>query len=196
MCHSILVRATLILTLILNLTSIANAGDATQDLAQDMRQHDFRLAPVALLLGELVATVDFKVAPPLTLGPEVVAYNVTYNGYNAASYALGLRANYKLTGSAFTNGFYLGPYLRYYSINISNYGNFGAAASTTGALAGLVLGYQWLWKVGFNVNVGAGLEVASFSHVHVTDGQGNSNDVAIPLWGSGFVGEVALGWLF
>ena len=100
-----------------------------------------------------------------------------------------------LTGEALKSGMYLGAYTLLLSATLSNFSTFPGevelSKTGTGLAVGGLMGYQWVWNSGFNLNVGAGYGASTLREVRL-----NFRDTNLPAAGiSGPNGSGILGGL-
>ena len=163
---------------------------------------NFRFNPIVVLLGGLSASLDFRISPQWTLGPELgfINYKLTSNNgptedTSLRSFSLGARANWFKSGT-FTDSLYISPFLTY-AIARAKLSDNGNSFSNTadGVFAGAMAGYAWFWE-SFNVMLGGGLTLPiNHSKVEVENTTGTKTDAYIN--GSGLiVFECSLGWTY
>ncbi|RYZ76104.1 MAG: hypothetical protein EOP04_32465, partial [Proteobacteria bacterium] len=99
--------------------AVAQTGGGTLLTEKSPQDYNFRFDPLSLLVGRASATLDFKIGENWTLGPDLTYWNinVTSTGSNAGKIdvnysSAGIRGNWFKNG-AFTDGFYVGPFVRY-----------------------------------------------------------------------------------
>ncbi len=123
--------------------------------ATDARHINVRMSP-SVLLGFANARIDVKVHQNISAGI-MVDYSMLVLKY----YSYGLGLSFKLDGQDImsTNGWYLNPYATY------AYGRFKFDGDSTekasNKTGGLIIGYQWIAKSGFNFRLGVGAQYNS-----------------------------------
>ena len=164
---------------------------------------NFRFNPLVVLLGGVTATMDFKIHPQWTVGPEasLTSFKLTSstgpsNDTAVQTYSLTGRGNWFRQG-VFTTGMYVGPFVTYASAKARlNDGNRDPVEKKAhGVFTGAIIGYGWFWKT-FNVMLGGGLTLPlGTSKVDVENSTGARTDAYIN--GSGIaILEFSLGWTF
>lgn len=166
--------------------------------------YNIRINPLGLLLGEIGADIDFGISESVTLGPSVSylkasATDDSGNSVTATAAAFGLRANFYLSNKRFHDGWYLAPSAYYIPLTVSDTISGSSYSATLHMLEVEALcGYQWVWKNGFNMTLGAGVGYYSASSsVTITNSSGGTSAATIPIF-AGVVpaAEFGLGWVF
>lgn len=172
------------------------------DAATPNHTTNFRFNPLAVMLGGLTGTLDFRIHPEWTLGLEMgfINYKLTSNlgppeDTDLWSHSLTVRSNWFKNG-VFQEGMYVGPFVSYAAAQarlVDKNGNIKNRAD--GVFAGAVLGNAWVWE-SFNVMLGGGLTLPmGQSKVQVENSNGTRTDAFIN--GSGIlILELSLGWTF
>ncbi len=125
---------------------------------------NFQTSPLGDLVGRYNLAVDFKVASFLTLGPKLTAieHHMIPSFFTESGYEVGLRATISLSGTALDGGAFLRPALFYGSrrtpLSVNRDLDFRVKYEVNGPIVQLLLGYQWVWQSGFNLDIGAGME--------------------------------------
>lgn len=158
------------LLLILMMTSSSFAATETpapaasvyeaKDVPLFQRTCNLNSSPVALAVGEIAAGADCGISTQATLGP---VFGYAYRSHGKPFFRanenlrIGLRSMFYLSRPKFEGGWYVAPTLYFTSDNISQTvdGKEYTGGRTSFDL-GAPLGYQWVWKSGFNINVGVG----------------------------------------
>lgn len=167
-------------------TTIEASAEAVPD-----RSINVRVNPLGLLVGSLSADVDFAISDKFTIGPTLSYYSATLFTTTLSGFGIGARGNWYLSGNAMTDSWILGPQLGMSLFSISS----GASkASSTGFYFGGIGGYQWVWKSGFNINLGLG------ANYYTQAGSAQASDgttLTVPGFsGIGPTGELTVGWAF
>lgn len=185
---------TVIVSFLLSLVSIAEA--APEDIG------NFRINPMAAMMGGLTITTDFKIAEQWTIGPELslTSFKLTSNAgpsedTSIQTYSIGARANW-FQNKVFNDGFYVGPFVTYASAKARLDDVNGSVSNRESTLfGGAIGGYAWFWK-SFNVMVGGGLTIPfGTSKVEVENSRGARTDAYINGSGVALL-ELSLGWAF
>ncbi|MCM2278684.1 MAG: hypothetical protein NDJ89_11475 [Oligoflexia bacterium] len=155
------------------------------------RNVNIRVSPLSIMSGNLGSDVDFAVSRKFTVGPTVSTLSASLLAVELKGYNIGARGNLYLTGDAMSDGWILGPSIGYSSMRVS----LGTEEGTTGKLSlGSLIGYQWIWGTGFNVNAGLGANWLSGDQKVATN---QGTDLSIPFY-SGIVpsAELTVGYAF
>ena len=187
------------LTILALVTTLGYSNVARADEGDTM---NFHFGPISLLVGSLVAGLDFQVNENWTLGPQGNFWKINLSStssqytsdFAVTQYAIGARGNWFKNG-VFTDGLYLAPELAYKNITLKTRDSGG---DVTGSLSGLFLsglvGYGWFWN-SFNMQLGIGYEVGlGDQSVQVRGSNGSTTSVSSTI--SGIDGEFQLGWTF
>lgn len=178
----------------------ASAAFAESPLVSKTSKYNFRFLPLGLVVGLASVSLDVAVNPDWTVGPELsyAKFKVDASGTNGASFDVnlasgGIRANWFKHG-VYTDGLYVGPFVRYAKTAINSTGTTTVTGETAGVAIGSLIGYGWFWD-SFNMMLGAGAAVATGeSNMVVTETNGKRTE--IPNRGAGPAGEFSLGWTF
>lgn len=150
-----------------------------------------RVNPLGLLIGALSGDVDFAVTKKFTIGPSISYYSATIFDTSLTGYGLGARANVYLTGDAMTDSWILGPGL---GLSINSVSSGESKASSVGFYVGSILGYQWVWTSGLNINLGLG---ANYYTQSASAKGSDGIEISVPGYhGLGPTGELTVGWAF
>lgn len=151
-----------LLLFVTSFSSAAFAGSAKYKIHDMPVSHDMsvnlRVFVPPVFVGYFGGVWDIAISKNVSFGPILhVFIGGKYDGYD-----VGLNMNYALSGNLFKNGFILNPYLGYYNGNYKQpLDKFSSRPKVDTAFAGLNLLYQFIWKNGFNIMLGMGLEYAS-----------------------------------
>ena len=120
------------------------------------RALDIRINPINLLFGVAMVEADFKIAPRLTLGPQLglTMASSDISGVSAKGLSFGARLNWYFTGDALTTGWYLSP-IAGYTLDYLTMGDFSGQIG--GMYFGGLIGHQWVFDSGFDFSIGAGM---------------------------------------
>ena len=163
---------------------------------------DFRINPLVVLLGGLTFTMDFKIHPQWTLGPELGFVRYKFSSDKGSrddttlrSCSVGARATWFRNG-VFTDGLYVGPFATYANAGLKlSDSNEVARNRANSVFAGAVVGYGWFWE-SFNVLLGGGLTLPiGKSKVDVENSTGNRADAYVNGEGIAIL-EFSLGWSY
>lgn len=145
--------------------------------------------PVGLLGGAIPFTFRIKMGDRFSLGISGFDkfFNLTKN--SVAGVGGGLSGKFHLSAPAFTDGWYLKPEA------MAGYWSLGDAPNKTSGYSiepRLVVGYDWIWSSGFNLNLGSGIK-----YIHYFGDQSKVEDFP----GFGFHEffpnfEMGVGWAF
>ncbi len=190
-------KSVLILIMVLLSTSSVFAQAVT---STESSKYNFRFSPLALILGIASATLDVVIYPDWTVGPELfyAKFKVNVSGGTGTTYdvnlaSAGVRANWFKNG-VYTDGLYVGPFVRYAKTSIDASGTTTITGEAAGVAIGSLVGYGWFWN-SFNMMLGGGAAVAiGDSNIVVTESNGKRTE--IPNRGAGFAGEFTVGWAF
>ena len=164
--------------------------------AAEIDTFNLQLNPLGLFFGVLNADFDIKILPGMTLGPSIAYVNTSDLLLNEKGGAYGIRSNIYLNGVAYTDSWYVGPFIKYFSFNVSSTSLTGSTVVASGLEAGALAGYKWHWS-SFNIGLGLGPVFYTTSNpVSVTDSSGTTVTYDAPLHGFGLGGEFTLGWTF
>ena len=189
-------RALILLTILLSSTGVF----AQSAMNSTGSKYNFRFSPLGLVFGLASASLDIAVNQDWTVGPELsyAKFKVNASGTNQTSFdvnlaSAGVRANWFKNG-VYTDGLYVGPFVRYAKTSIDASGSTTITGEAAGVAVGSLVGYGWFWN-SFNMMLGGGAAVASgSSNMVVIDSNGNRTE--IPNRGVGLAGEFSLGWTF
>ncbi len=185
----------------------------TEQTSQD-KNFNFRIEPQWLILKELVADFQFKIAPNFTLGPTLGFMNNGEGVYAGTSVAkrsffddrtdrqtYGLRGVYYISG-ANVSSVYISGFGRYSNVKVTSSPNSILVTDTrrsgrfTETSYGLTAGYQWnLRFLTFNAGGGFG----NYNHPGKVDLKGSDGTVDtydIANGSSGFVLDAGMGFTF
>lgn len=188
-------------------TSADNTNSPNSSPEHDLgalKSTNIRINPLGLLLGVIGADVDFGVGERFTIGPSI-AYlkasttDIYSDGVDYTAWSIGIRANFYLSGPRFHSGWYLAPSAAYIPVTVNDSFSGDSYTATSGAFAISVLaGYQWVFRSGFNMTLGAGAAYyTTKKNVTVTDSSGNSQNVSTPSFAGVLPDlEFGLGWAF
>lgn len=115
------------------------------------RSTNISVNPLGFLIGAANVSAQFKVSERFSIGPSASFYRYSVDESKATGYGLGLDAVFYLSGTAFNDSWFLGPFLGY-----ANASNGGLSASGVGV--GATIGYWWFWDSGFNLSLGIGIQ--------------------------------------
>ena len=122
-------------------------AEKTAPVVQPKKNYSVMANPIGLLYGVGDATFNFGVADNMTLGAGLL-----FVGRNSlGGYGLSGRMNYYVTGLRFEDGLYISPKVDFITISAHS-----VTVSGIG-FAGLV-GYNWLYKSGFTMMAGGGIQ--------------------------------------
>ena len=189
-------RAFILFTLLLSST----AAFAQSAMNTSGSKYNFRFSPIGLLVGLASVSLDVAITPEWTVGPELsyAKFKLNASGTNQTSFdvslaSAGVRANWFKNG-VYTDGLYVGPFVRYAKTSIDASGSTTITGESAGVAVGSLVGYGWFWN-SFNMMLGGGAALATgVSNMVITDSNGNRTEV--PNRGAGFAAEYSLGWTF
>lgn len=144
--------------------------------------------PMGLLSGAVPLTFRMGIADRFSLG--ITAYDKFFSLSKVTTMGIGggLSGKFHLSGTAFTNGWYVKPEA------MVGYWQIGDEPNKTKGIAiepRLTAGYDWIWPNGFNLSLGFGIK-----YLHFT-----GDRTAIKDMGFGFHeffpnADLGLGWAF
>lgn len=155
------------------------------------RSVNVRVNPLGLLIGAISADVDIKAGQKLTIGPTLSYMSASFLTTKLSGFGVGVRANYYLSGDAMSDSWIIGPSagLAIFSVNAG-----GESASSTGIYVGAIVGRQWVFSNGLNINVGLGMNWYSQGASVKTAG---GFEMEVPFFhGIAPAGEITLGYAF
>lgn len=158
------------------------------------RTMNVRINPLGILVGSLSGDFDFRINEKFTLGPSISYMKASNILTDLSGFGIGLRGNWYLTGDALTDSWYVGPMAGYASLSVSS-PFLGTESTSRGAFyVGTLVGYQWVWKSGINLNLGLGANFYSGGDSVVAS---NGVSLDVPYF-HGIVpnGELTLGYAF
>lgn len=175
----------------------------TSAWASHSNDFNFRFSPLGLIVGSIHTALDYKVTPSWTVGPEISYWHLSVGsstGYSSSfdvkSFGVGVRGNWFYNG-VYTDGFYVGPSLKYASTSLSVTRTDGSdvSAKASGMFAGALVGYGWFWD-SFNImlGIGATLNLGGENKVTITDSNGDKTPVRTGV--AGLDAEFSIGWTF
>lgn len=169
-------------------------------MSEGRSKYNFRFSPLGLVLGIGNASLDVAINSDWTVGPELsyAKFKLDASGGGGTTYdvnlaSAGVRANWFKNG-VYTDGLYVGPFLRYAKTSVGSTGATVVTGETAGVAVGSLVGYGWFWN-SFNMMLGGGAALAmGESNMVITEANGKRTE--IPNRGAGFAGEFSLGWTF
>jgi hypothetical protein len=159
-------------------------------------QFNVRIHPLHILVDSFGADLEFKGGDNWSVGPSLAFWSKDKGAsFKSRASLIAARGMYTFDHDRFSDGWYVGPFLGFASIEVEKIGPFAAQGKGSGN--GLVLGsyggHQWFWNE-FSVNVGAGLALSSAGDVSVDYiTSGTSEKVDSETIG-GFIWEVGLNY--
>lgn len=124
---------------------------------------NLRVSPLGIMMGAVRADLDLGIGAGFTLGPSIqYMYSSKMFGMMSGmmggspsmkSLGYGVRANYYLGRTQFSEGWLIGAFVHYMPVSATS-GDF--RGDVFGFGAGALAGYQWFWD-SFNIGLGAGL---------------------------------------
>ncbi len=129
----------------------------------ELKSTNIRVSPLGIASGAFGVHVDFGVSDRITVGPTVSHYTgsvgINDSKTELSAWEFGARSNFYLSGDRFNDSWVLGTSLSYMPATLRETigGTEIAKASLSGVTAGALIGYQWVWNGGFNMNVGGGI---------------------------------------
>jgi hypothetical protein len=168
----------------------ARTGHMTEEVAQT-KFLNVRVNPLGLALGSLSGEADFRIGDKFTIGPSLSHFSANFFFTELTGWGIGARSNYYLTGSVFQDSWIVGT-----SVGLSTtkvrLGN--EEASNIGAFVHALIGYQFVFKSGLNLQLALGGSWFSQDSEMTTD-QGTVVDV--PFYhGIKPAAEFTVGYLF
>ncbi len=105
------------------------------------------------VIGYASGSANVKILPAVAVG----AYGgvETWATEHATMYNFGGQITYALNGEYMSDGWLLTPFIGYVYYKENNH------TATNGVSGGVIASYQWIWKSGFNVQLGIGPGYAS-----------------------------------
>ena len=126
------------------------------DVENQMRDLEFCVSPLALAYGIPGMEVDVGVTRNLTFGVLVQTYRTSSKTRTLQAYEVNLGTTFYLAGhTRFTDSFVLQPFFDYVE-DETDTETSGRQVYQKGIYFSLMGGYEWFWKNGFSVQVGAG----------------------------------------
>lgn len=174
----------------------AEVGKNESPLPMDLKTGNLRVAP-AVLFGNGSLSYDMAVSEKMTVGPTLgrrsASLKVFDVGTDLTSYTVGVTARYHLSGPRFMDGWVMSGNLSYLPSSMSYSTGFKEySGSLSGIGVSADIGYQWMWKSGLNLSLGAGLAFSSLpSEQTLTASDGSQMAAATPAW-SGITPDVEL----
>jgi hypothetical protein len=167
-----------------------------QPAAQAGPQFNLRVHPLHILVDSFGADLEFKGGENWSVGPSLAFWSKDKGtSFKSRASLIAARGTYTFDHERFTDGWYVGPFLGFASIEVEKTGPFSAQGkgSSNGLVLGSYGGHQWFWNE-FSVNVGAGLALSSAGDVSVDYiTSGTSEKVDSETIG-GFIWEVGLNY--
>jgi hypothetical protein len=140
-----------------------SVGTTAEVSHKEMRSTNIRVSPLGIASGAVGLHVDLGVSDSITVGPTASHYtaSVGINDFETklSAWEFGVRANFYLGGDRFQSGWVFGPSVSYMPATLTqtDAGTETASASLSGVTAGALIGYQWVFDGGFNMNLGGGI---------------------------------------
>ncbi len=129
---------------------------------------NLRFAPLGFIFGSYSLNFDFAVGDRITVGPYLNYFNYNLLGLGISSVGGGVAMMYYLSGPRLSSSWYLSPEVGFGANSLSLN---GATSSVAGLQARATVGYQWVWRSGFNLQLGAGVQYSSMSATQKVGGQ-------------------------
>jgi len=168
----------------------AKLSNQSQTTLHD-RGMNVRVNPLGLLVGTLSGDFDIKVSDRITIGPSLSYFSASMLFTKLTGFGIGARANIYLTGDAMTSSWILGPGIGFSAFSVDTGFEKG---SSSGLYLGTVVGYQWVFGNGLNINLGAGANYYTQGSTVVAD---NGTQIDVPFFhGIAPSGEVTIGYAF
>lgn len=168
---------------------------SASSFANKKTRNNLRVSPITPFLGFLNIELDMPIHKRWTVGPSIIFKGSSSGNTKVSAYALGIRANFYISGKAFRDGWYLGPFAHYVDYEITRKDQaIGDMKGQSGIFSfGSFLGYQWVWDV-FNVNLGLGIQSTSESSITLT--KDNQEDTYSSDLGTQMSYEATIGFIF
>jgi hypothetical protein len=112
-----------------------------------------RVNPLGLAIGSISAEGDFKINEKWTLGPSLSHFSANFFFTELNGWGFGARSNYYLTGNVFEDSWIVGTSV---GLSVVNVRFLTEEASSLGVFVNALLGYQWVWKSGLNMQLALG----------------------------------------
>jgi hypothetical protein len=165
------------------------------------RYVNFRLDPVAplqfdLFLKQWGGTIDIALGPNFTLGPSVRGGPSYKQGDSyAIVYKYGITGGWYLNGTRLTDSFVVWPNW-FFATSTSNHA--GGLDTVTGVMdakeASVLVGFQWFYDHGWNVNIAGGLKYRyDVSNITITNDKGVAINSDLKN-GISVATELMIGW--
>jgi len=159
-----------------------------------------RMNPIYMLPAQIyIGALDVGVARSWTLGPTIRGLeNISLQTSNLSFHEVGLETTYYFGQPRSTNSFYLRLFYYFSNFTIGSASD-GVTADQNFASksAGFLIGYQWIYQSGFNLNVGFGAEDRyRISNVTLTSPDRSETEVSQLSKGLALAADFSLGWAF
>lgn len=130
----------------------AKQAQISENVSSD-KTFNVRVNPLGLAIGSLSAEGDFRLSDKWTLGPSISHYSADFLFTSLSGWGFGARSNYYLTGNVFEDSWIVGTSVGLSTVSVT----LGAdKASGVGLFLQSVLGYQWVWTSGLNLQLALG----------------------------------------
>lgn len=169
---------------------LATAMIAGAHQAHAQASANVRINPFVWLIGFFNADIDIGLSESFTLGPSLGYLSASSGDVSLGAYTIGARANLFVSGTRFSDGFYLGPYVSMAVASVELGDDKTDLRSTT---VGSYFGYGWYWPSGFNMHLGLGAQYVGMPESVEFDGV----DTEVPsIQGFGPTMEFSMGYAF
>ncbi len=154
--------------------------------------------PIQLLIGATNLSLDAKIDNSVTLGGNIMRWDVTLDDDKLSMTSLGIQGHYYMGGAAWAQGWYVGGSYKKFNIDLEKeIDNENYEGSISANVIGLHFGYHWQWDFFFQ-DFGGLLYAGSLGDtVTLENEDGDEEEYDTPGYGfSGFGLEYKLGLVF
>lgn len=146
----------LIVVTLLSAASLAFGSARTGHMTEEVAQTKFlnvRVNPLGLALGSLSGEADFRIGDKFTIGPSLSHFSANFFFTELTGWGIGARSNYYVTGSVFQDSWIVGTSVGLSTTKV----RFGTEeASNIGGFVNALIGYQFVFKSGLNLQLALG----------------------------------------
>lgn len=160
------IKVAAIMTLCISFFSTTVSAEEDEAVVLKEKNMAISFEPMGLLNGSIPLTFRIKLFDHFSLGLSGYDKVFSFTEVDVTGIGGGLSAKFHLSAPAFENGWYLKPeaMVGYWTV-----GDDDKKTAGYGVEPKLLAGYDWVWKNGFNLSLGAGVKYLYYT--------GNKSDI-------------------